>query len=90
MSSCIFLMVSEGSLIDACEESETSVDSGSFKYFRTQFQFVTGNQVSVELRDKSGKLTLSCDYVSCTHDQITRDLHAGRLLHQVGEIQNLH
>ena len=40
------------------------MESGSFKYFRTQFQFVTGNKVSVELRDIRGKFGISCDYMS--------------------------
>jgi hypothetical protein len=40
------------------------VESGSFKYFRTEFQFVTGNAVSVELRDISGKLQISHDCIS--------------------------
>jgi hypothetical protein len=39
------------------------VESGSFKYFRTEFQFVTGNAVSVELRDISGKLEISHDCI---------------------------
>jgi hypothetical protein len=40
------------------------VEGGSFKYFRTQFQSVTGNAVSVELRDISGKLEISHGCIS--------------------------
>ena len=46
----------EGSLIKSCEKSVTTVTSGSFKYFRTKFSFVTGNRVSVEVRDKKGRI----------------------------------
>jgi hypothetical protein len=49
-------MLSEGSVINSCDNAVTTVESGSFKYFRTQFQFVTANQVSVELSDVKGNV----------------------------------
>ena len=45
---------SEGSLINSCEVAETTVESGSFKYFRTTFSVVTNQEVSIEIRDIVG------------------------------------
>ena len=86
-----FSLLSEGSLIDACKEVETSVESGSFKYFRTQFQFVTGNQVSVELRDRTGKSKISRDNALCTQQLYTaKYVHvAESQAHQAGKIHSL-
>ena len=44
----------EGSLIDSCKVAETTVESGSFKYFRTTFSVVTNKEVSIEVRDTVG------------------------------------
>ncbi|XP_028398110.1 fat-like cadherin-related tumor suppressor homolog [Dendronephthya gigantea] len=54
---------SEGALIDSCKSAETSVESGSFKYFRTTFKIVTKDEVSVEVRDLQG---ISHLYVSAS------------------------
>ncbi|XP_065679969.1 protocadherin Fat 4 isoform X3 [Hydra vulgaris] len=50
----------EGALLSKCDNAETAVDGGSFKYFQTKF---TGKnqRISVELVDKQG---LSFIYVS--------------------------
>ena len=51
---CVFFHHLEGSLIDSCKGAETSVESGSFKYFRTTFDVVTKDEVSIEVRDVVG------------------------------------
>ena len=41
-------------MIKSCDVAETSVESGSFKYFRTTFDVVTKDEVSIEVRDTFG------------------------------------
>ena len=84
----ISLMLSEGSVINSCDNAVTTVESGSFKYFRTQFQFVTANQVSVELSDVKGnvknylnfngcigRLSVSFEMKVCQNKGFNRDLY---------------
>ena len=44
----------EGSVIKSCGVAETTIEGGSFKYFRTTFDVVTKDDVSVEVRDTIG------------------------------------
>ncbi len=41
-------------MIKSCEVAETTVESGSFKYFRMTFDVVTKDEVSIEVRDRIG------------------------------------
>ena len=41
-------------MIKSCGVAETTVESGSLKYFRTTFDVVTKYEVSVEVRDTIG------------------------------------
>lgn len=71
-------------MIDSCKNSETSVESGSFKYFRTQFHYVTGSTISVELRDVVGmyikkQLTSTSNYFNIF---VIRFIFHGKILHE--------
>ena len=41
--------------MSSCDDTITTVDSDTFKYFRTQFDSVSNNRISVEVRDIEGK-----------------------------------
>lgn len=41
--------------MSSCDDTITTVESDTFKYFRTQFDSVSNNRISVELRDIEGK-----------------------------------
>ncbi|CAB3988505.1 protocadherin Fat 4-like [Paramuricea clavata] len=58
-----YVSCSEGSLINSCKGAETTVERGSFKYFRTTFDVITKDEVSIEVRDLTG---LSHLYASAT------------------------
>ena len=42
--------------MSSCDDTITTVESDTFKYFRTQFDSVSNNRISVEVRDIEGKL----------------------------------
>ena len=42
--------------MSSCDDTVTTVESDTFKYFRTQFSTVANNRISVEVRDIEGKL----------------------------------
>ncbi|KAJ7336037.1 hypothetical protein OS493_013412 [Desmophyllum pertusum] len=44
----------EGASISSCDDTITTVESDTFKYFRTQFSTVANNRISVEVRDIEG------------------------------------
>ena len=50
-----FFLVSEGASVSPCDDTITTVESDAFKYFRTQFDNVSNNRISVEVRDIEGK-----------------------------------
>ena len=41
--------------MSSCDDTITTVESDTFKYFRTQFDSVSNNRISVEVRDIEGK-----------------------------------
>ena len=41
--------------MSSCDDTITTVESDTFKYFRTQFNTVSNNRISVEVRDIAGK-----------------------------------
>ena len=49
-----FMLFSEGAAVSSCDDTVTSVVSGSFKYFRTQFS-VVNDRISIEVEDIKGK-----------------------------------
>lgn len=51
----VFVLVSEGASVSSCDDTITTVESDTFKYFRTQFDSVSNNRISVEVRDIEGK-----------------------------------
>jgi len=51
----VFFLVSEGASVSSCDDTITTVESDTFKYFRTQFDSVSNNRISVEVRDIEGK-----------------------------------
>ncbi|XP_067023578.1 protocadherin Fat 4-like isoform X2 [Acropora muricata] len=44
----------EGATVSSCDDTITTVESDTFKYFRTQFNTVTNNKITVEVRDIQG------------------------------------
>ena len=51
----VIFLVSEGASVSSCDDTITTVESDTFKYFRTQFDSVSNNRISVEVRDIEGK-----------------------------------
>ena len=51
----VIFLVSEGASVSSCDNTITTVESDTFKYFRTQFDSVSNNRISVEVRDIEGK-----------------------------------
>lgn len=49
----------EGASISSCDDTITTVESDTFKYFRTQFTTVAKNRISVEVRDIEGELLIT-------------------------------
>ena len=41
--------------MSSCDDTITTVESDTFKYFRTQFDSLSNNRISVEVRDIEGK-----------------------------------
>ena len=41
--------------MSSCDDTITTVESDTFKYFRTQFSTVAKNRISVEVRDIEGE-----------------------------------
>ena len=51
-----FFFLSEGATVSSCDDTITTVESDTFKYFRTQFNTVTNNKITVEVRDIQGEI----------------------------------
>ena len=51
----LLLFFSEGATVSSCDDTITTVESDTFKYFRTQFNTVTNNKITVEVRDIQGE-----------------------------------
>ena len=47
------LLFVEGAVVSSCDDTITTVDSGSFRYFRTSFS-VVNNKITIEVEDKEG------------------------------------
>ena len=50
-----FLFMLEGASVSSCDDTITTVESDTFKYFRTKFTTVANNKITVEVRDIQGK-----------------------------------
>ena len=49
------MFVSEGASVSSCDDTITTVESDTFKYFRTKFTTVANKRISVEVRDIEGE-----------------------------------
>lgn len=52
----LVLFILEGASISSCDDTITTVESDTFKYFRTRFTTVAKNRISVEVKDIEGEL----------------------------------
>ena len=59
INSILVLLISEGASISSCDDTITTVESDTFKYFRTQFTTVAKNRISVEVRDIEGEFLIT-------------------------------
>ena len=52
----MIIFISEGASVSSCDDTITSVESDSFKYFRTQFNTIAAKRILVEIRDIQGEI----------------------------------
>ena len=64
-NSGIVLFISEGASISPSDDTITTVESDTFKYFRIQFTTVAKNRISVEVRDIQGEFLTRSASRSC-------------------------
>ena len=65
VNSSLVLFTSEGASISSCDDTITTVESDTFKYFRTKFTTVAKNRISVEVKDIEGEFLITSASSSC-------------------------
>lgn len=80
-NSSLVLFILEGASISSCDDTITTVESDTFKYFRTQFT-TAKNRISVEVRDIEGEFLItsasSC-YLSGGQKSLVHQCNATKL-----------